>query len=330
MSQAQFRINASRFLLTYPQTTSDVNLLWDFLCSLRIAPTKAIICREAHQDGNEHLHCAVEFPRRINSTRVSIFDFAGRHPNIEPCRTWAACVNYCRKAGALEVAYFGCTAEDCTVVGAAGTVPTADEDGDPYLVAEACSTIREWYTHCLAKGIPFAFANAIWNQLHGPRPPTYFERDAEADAGIISQSTMLSELRWNPEWHTVLLCGASGIGKTSWALREAPLPFLLVTDIDDLGHFDPAVHKSIVFDEIRTTGDVMGKGAWPLTSQIKLVTWDTPVSIRIRYKVAHIPKHIPKIFTSTDFFPVNGDAQIKRRVTAFNFYEFTPTSALWI
>lgn len=319
-----FRINAQRFLLTYPQTSSDVNLVWEFLSSLRIKPRKAIICRENHADGNEHIHVAVEFERRVNSTRVHLFDFAGRHPNIEPARTWAACVNYCRKEGSIETAYFGCTAEDATVVGPSGEVQA---DLDPYGTAEGCQTIREWFSFCIANSITYAFANAIWNQLHGPRPPTYFDRDD--DPGVISCAA-LSQLRWDEGWHTVLVCGASGIGKTTWALREAPLPFLLVTDIDDLGHFDPAVHRSIVFDEVRCTGDVTGKGAWPLTSQIKLVTWDTPVSIRIRYKVAHIPRHVPKIFTCTDFYPVNGDPQVKRRCRAYNFYEGRPTSALWI
>lgn len=322
MSTPPFRINARRFLLTYPQTSSDVNLLYTFLDSLAIKPSRAIICREYHEDGNEHLHCAVEFASRVNSTRVSIFDFAGRHPNIQPARSWGACVNYCRKEGVIETAYFGCTAETAALVQPDESV-SAD---NPYEICESSTTIREWFSHCISAGIAFAYANAIWNQLHGARPPTYFEHD---NAGTIAAGP-LSDLQWNPDWHTLLVCGPSGHGKTSWALRVAPLPFLLVTDIDDLGHFDPAVHRSIVFDEIRCTGDVTGKGAWPLTSQIKLVTWDTPVSIRIRYKVAHIPRHIPKIFTCTDFFPVNGDEQIKRRVEVINCYETTPLRALWI
>lgn len=317
-----FRVNARRFLLTYPRSDLNANLLYEFFKQLPVAPNRAIIARERHQDGEWHVHVALELSRRLNSTRVSIFDFAGRHPNISVARTWGACVNYCRKAGTVETTYHDCTAETAAVGGSS----RRGSDEDPYTTAAGCSTIREWYTHCLAESIPYAFANAIWNQLHGPRPPTFF---ANVDEGRITHAT-LSALPWDPSWHTLVLCGPSGIGKTTWALKTAPVPFLFVTDVDDLGHFDPQVHKAIVFDEVRCTGDVTGKGAWPLTSQIKLVTWDTPVSIRIRYKIAHIPAQIPKVFTSTDFFPVNGDAQIKRRVTAINLYENTAVSALWI
>lgn len=318
-----FRINARRFLLTYAQTTSTPQLLYDFLTSVRPV-SKAIITRELHQDGAEHLHAAVEFSSRVNSIRVHIFDFAGTHPNISPARSWGACVNYCRKEGSVETAYFGCTAEDATVANNASASDGPSGAG-AYDKCASCDTIREWYTYCIDEHIAFAFANAIWNQLHSAAPPTFFDNDVD---GIISDPTLLN-LGWVPEWHTLLLCGASGVGKTSWALANAPTPFLLVTDIDDLGFFDPAVHKSIVFDEVRCTGDVTGKGAWPLTSQIKLVTWDTPVSIRIRYKVAHIPKNVHKIFTSTDFFPVNGDSQIKRRVHAISLYDY-PSSRVWI
>lgn len=318
-----WRINNLRFLLTYPQTTSTPQLLYDFLDSVKPVK-KAIICREKHQDGNEHLHAAVEFSSRVNSVRVSIFDFAGRHPNIEPARSWGACVNYCRKEGVLEVAYFGCTAEDAAV---ADAPRTSDGPGgeQAYDACASSASVRAWYTWCIDNSLPYAFANAIWNQLHSAAPPTYFENDEQ---GIISNETLL-DLAWRADWHTLLLCGESGIGKTSWALANAPTPFLLVTDIDDMGHFDPAVHKCIMFDEVRCTGGEDGKGAWPLTSQIKLVTWDTPVSIRIRYKIAHIPKHVHKIFTSTNYFPVSGDQQVKRRVKAISLYN-GPEIRYWL
>ncbi|AMH87764.1 replication-associated protein [Pacific flying fox faeces associated circular DNA virus-2] len=325
--QRNFRINATRFLLTYPQSTFDVQLVWDFFNSLAIKPKRAIICREHHQDGSEHVHVAIEFERAVNTTRVSIFDFGGRHPNIQSARNWAACVNYCRKEGVIETAYFGCTAEDATVASAPGERAPAES---PYARAESARTIREWFEYCIAEGIGYAYANAIWNQIHSVRPPTYFENDF---SGIVSGPT-LSHLRWDPEWHTIFLCGPSGLGKSSWALANAPVPFLFVTDIDDLGFFDPEVHKALVFDEIRCTGepnDNSAKGKWPLTSQIKLATWDTPVSIRIRYKIAHLPAHVPKIFTSCDWFPMNGDEQIRRRIKAFNLYEDgRSTESLWL
>nr|QTE03478.1 MAG: replication-associated protein [Emberiza rustica CRESS-DNA-virus sp.] len=317
-----FRIQGKQIFLTYSQTTTDVNLLWEFLNTLRPRPKRAIICRELHADGNEHLHAAVEFERRFDSQRVSVFDFAGHHPSAETVRTWAAAVNYCRKEGALETAYFGCTAEDAAMGDPGETAPSG---AAAYAYAESCTEIRDWYIYCIDNNITYAYANAIWNSVHGARPPTYFERP---NGGTIGDG--LQQLRWDDDFHTVFVCGPSGYGKTCWALREAPLPFLLVTDIDDLGFYSPAVHKCIVFDEIRCTGDAAQHGRWPLTSQIKLVTWDTPVSIRIRYKIAHLPAHVPKIFTSCDTFPMVGDQQIKRRVHAINLYDDGEHSFRWV
>lgn len=310
---ASFRINSRRFLLTYAQANIDLHDFIVWLQSLQVPVTRAIVCRELHQDGNEHVHAAVEFERRVNTTRVSIFDYEGYHPNISASRSWAACVNYCRKEGVLEVAYHGCEAEDAAME--RGGVPS--DGASAYEHAESATTIREWFEYCIDKNISYAFANSIWNQLHGPRAPTFFLNNLEGRITAFE----LQVLQWTPDFHTLVLCGPSKAGKTSWALRHAPTPFLLVTDIDDLGWFDPAVHKCIVFDEIRCTGDeITGRGAWPLTSQIKLVTWDTPVSIRIRYKVAHIPRNVPKIFSCCNWLPFHKDEQIDRRISIVNMY----------
>lgn len=318
-----FRVNASRFLLTYPRTTSTPQLLYEFLNSIKHV-NKAIICREAHQDGEEHLHAAVEFASRVNSVNVSIFDFSGRHPNIEVSRSWAACVNYCRKDGTIQVEYFGCDPEDATVADA----PRA-RDGpsgaEAYDACDAAATIKAWFTWCIDHNLPYAYANSMWVQQHGKQPPTYFAND---HGGIIVD-LHLQALQWSADYHCLVICGPSGAGKTSWALANAPVPFLLVTDIDDLGFFDSAVHKCIVFDEVRCTGDRDGKGCWPLTSQIKLCTFDTPVSIRVRYKIAHIPKNVHKIITSTDTFPLTGDRQIRRRVHDVNLYG-GPNDRYWL
>lgn len=318
-----FRVNSTRFLLTYAQTDVSCDELYATLNAVR--PVKrAIICRELHEDGNVHLHAAVEFTVRLNSVNVHVLDHEGQHPNIETCRSWGACVNYCRKEGVLETSYFGCTAEDAAVAGPRGE-QGSDLGARAYDAAFAAGSVREWFTWCLDNSVPFAFANSIWNQLHAPVAPTFEENQTD---GVIS-NVRLAGMSWSPEFRTLFICGASGIGKTTWALRHAPTPFLLVTDIDDLANFDPLKHKCIVFDEVRCTGDSSGRGAWPLTAQIKLATWDTPCSIRIRYKLARIPAKTPKVFTSTDFFPMNGDAQIKRRVQAVNLYE-VPTSAVWL
>lgn len=127
----------------------------------------------------------------------------------------------------------------------------------------------------------------------------------------------------------LLVLGPTGCGKTTWALRNAPVPFLLVTHVDDLGYLDPKVHKSIVFDEVRCTGNLDGKGQWPLQEQIKLIQWETEASIKIRYKLARIPAKLPKIFTCTDKYCLSGNPQIKRRVQTINLYEVDEEQDQW-
>lgn len=307
-----FNTNGKRFFLTYSQHEFEHQLLYDELAKLGPV-SRAIISREHHADGGHHSHVAIEYSRRLQSRRADFFDIDGCHPNVQAVRTWAAVVAYVRKDG--DVQYFGCGAEDAT---GAGEKQGEDEvDGDELFVAcEGCSSFREWLCVCLGRKVTYAYCKAIWDCAHGRRAPTYTER---AVGGIIGDFG-LSVRHYGEGDKTIVLLGPSGIGKTTWALREAPLPFLLVTDIDDLGDYDPAIHKSIVFDEIRCTGDAFGKGQWPLTSQIKLVTWDTPVSIRIRYKVARIPANVVKIFTCTDTLPFTRDEQIERRIKIVNLY----------
>lgn len=89
----------------------------------------------------------------------------------------------------------------------------------------------------------------------------------------------------------ILLTGASGTGKTSYALAHFKKPFL-VRDIDDLkgltSQFD-----GIVFDD-------MSFKHWPAESVIHLLDWDNPSSIRCRNVNAKIPAKMPRIFTHND------------------------------
>lgn len=303
-----FEINGRRFLLTYSQYDVDSQVLLDHLGTLGPV-SRAIIGRELHADGGRHSHVAIEYGRRLQSRQNAFFDHDGHHPNIEPARTWAAIVQYARKDG--DTLYFGCTEADCRDGGDDRAQPGQDgpTGAGAFVACQSANGLREWFEWTIDNKLAYAYAKAVWDIVHGVRAPTYFERPV---GGVIEFA--LDARHVGGDDRTVVVLGPSGIGKTTWALREAPLPFLLVTDVDDLGHFDAQVHKSIVFDEIRCTGDAFGKGAWPLTAQIKLLTWDTPVSVRIRHKLAHLPAHVVKIFTCTDTYPFTRDQQIERRM----------------
>lgn len=298
------------FFLTYPHCDNSPDELHEFLSGLRPVH-RAVIVKERHADGEPHLHAAVEFTTRLQTRNVRYFDLGQHHPNVQRVRTWRACVNYCRKDGGDQTRYYGCTAEDATE-----SSSLTGETFDAVAECETQTTQLSWLGVALKNSVPYGYAEALWRLIHGRQAPTY---ELNVFDGVIN-NFYLDAKHWHPTNRVLVILGPSGCGKTSWALRECPCPFLLVTDIDDLRDYDPQVHKAIVFDEIRCTGDDHGKGRWPLTSQIKLTTWDTPVSIRIRYTVARIPAHVPKIFTCTDTYPFSKDEQILRRITLVNLY----------
>lgn len=301
-----FFINGKRFFLTYSQVDESITHDIVYAClGWKRNYKRCIVARELHQDGGLHYHVAVEFTERIQSRRSDFFDVGAWHPNVQNCKSWAACVRYTQKDG--DVRYYDCTAEDALELGE----ETADTGTELFALCETSAGLRDWYAVAISKEVSYSWANAIWNVVRGPRPPTISER---LDGGVIGDFA-LQCARLDDSPRCTVVIGPSGIGKTTWVLRHAPMPYLLVTDPDDLGFFDGHVHKSIVFDEIRTTGDTNGKGRWPLTAVIKLLTYDTPVSVRIRYKVAHIPAGIPKLFTATDYMPFDRDPQIERRIT---------------
>jgi len=320
-----FEVSGKRFFLTYSQHDFQSERLFNGLPA-HSDIERCIIGKERHADGGYHSHVVVEYKRRLQSRRTDFFDVDGCHPNIQPVvgggPGWIRVVQYARKDG--DVFYFGCDEGNAPDGGGGpGGRPRKQQeedgiDGDELKVAcEGSTTFLAWLMYCVGHKVAYAYAKAFWDVIHGRRAPTYFERPEST--GVIGDFGLSVRLIGEGT-KTIVVCGPSGIGKTTWAIREAPLPFLLVTDIDDLGDYDPQVHKSIIFDEIRCTGDQYGKGQWPLTSQIKLVTWDTPVSIRIRYKVAHLPAHVVKIFTCTETLPFTQDEQINRRIQIVDLY----------
>jgi len=109
----------------------------------------------------------------------------------------------------------------------------------------------------------------------------------------------------------VYIMGATGCGKTQWALHQFVSP-LLVRHMDKLNEFDPEIHDGIVFDD-------MSFAHLPRETAIYLTDWDEDSDIHVRYKCAFIPAHTRKIFTSNKPFhenwPVDEFGAIRRRFT---------------
>lgn len=91
---------ASSFLLTYPQSTFELDDLRIFLADL--GATFCRIASEQHADGSLHRHALVHFPSKLR-VGPRHFDFNGRHPNIRTVgrkkTDWENCIAYVSKDG---------------------------------------------------------------------------------------------------------------------------------------------------------------------------------------------------------------------------------------
>lgn len=146
---------------------------------------------------------------------------------------------------------------------------------------------------------------AIWQHCHASRPSTIYDTD-EIHGTMVE---CLTQFNWQDDgFKSLLLIGPPGCGKTTWAKKHAKKPALFVSHLDRLKDFDPDFHKSIIFDDTDFKH-------LPRTAQIHLVDRENPRDIHIRYRVAHIPKGIQKIFTA-NMKPFIEDPAIIRRCIA--------------
>lgn len=121
---------------------------------------------------------------------------------------------------------------------------------------------------------------------------------------------------WN---FSIILWGEAGLGKTEFAKTILGEGYLMVSHMDDLRDYDPNFHSGILFDD-------MDFKHTPRHSQIHLIDWDNNRSIHARYRVARIPKHTKKIFTTNEtngniFSDMHSDRAITRRLKIIELKE---------
>jgi hypothetical protein len=106
----------------------------------------------------------------------------------------------------------------------------------------------------------------------------------------------------------ILLWGTTNTGKTQFALANFKNP-LLVRHLDKLAELS-SDNDGIVFDDV----DLKNR---PPNSIIHLLDWECPADVHIRYKIAHIPAQMKKVFTSNTenpFYEECIDAEIKAAI----------------
>jgi len=161
----------------------------------------------------------------------------------------------------------------------------------------------QWVVYCAKKGIAQGYMETIWQHCHANFPSTIYPDTPKNDTMYQS----LKEFNWvDDSSKSLVLLGPAGCGKTNWAKKYALKPALFVSHLDRLKDLKIGYHKSIIFDDVDFKH-------LPRTSQIHLVDRENPRDIHIRYRVAHIPQGIQKIFTC-NAYPFVDDGAIERRV----------------
>lgn len=303
------RLQGKHFFLTYPRADFDIDEYNAWLVDkFGENYVGAVICRELHADGTPHRHVALELARRWDTRNPRCFDFTPNgqteafHGNYQTARTWKAVLRYVKKT------------EDWKGYGQYQGIETEDADSDEaerfrgrqsdaFDIARSGLNFEQFITWAISKRLPHSYAMLVWNAIHAERPTVLL--GSETLAGTITVPH-LSFLRFDDTTRRALvLQGPTGIGKTVWALRNAPKPAMVVTHVDDLKHIS-ADTKCLIFDD-------MDFKHIPRTSQIHLVDFDLARSVHIRYVLARIPAGMHKIFTCNEF-PFIEDQAIRRRI----------------
>lgn len=177
-----------------------------------------------------------------------------------------------------------------------------EKNKSPVEVCNSCETKIAWMEYCIQEKIPYPYMESLWEHCHAKSPSTIDEDTPKNDTML----QCLKEFRWVDDNSTSLvLQGPPGCGKTNWAKKNVKLPSLFVTHLDRLRDFRVGFHQSIIFDDLDFKH-------LPRTSQIHLVDRENPRDIHVRYRVAHIPAGVQKVFTCNDEPFIRDDA-IRRR-----------------
>lgn len=276
-----FKFDSLTAFLTYPQCDADAQELIDFFNSIK--PVQwCRVALEHHEDGSPHRHAVVKFSTRLQSKNERIFDFNGKHPNIQRVRSITAALNYCAKEEHVDH----------------GPVPSSSKREWSDIVAAAAGPEEEWLRVCHEERIQ----PHVSKRLRELKDSAVYDLD-EYDGRPIQEDLQLLP----QEFTSLCIVGAPGIGKTGWAMRSVPRPALLVKHLDCLKHFRPGYHKSIVFDDCDFKH-------LPRSTQLQVCDYENQVQVHVRYGVATIPARVPRLFLcNPDCEPFVVDAAIQGR-----------------
>lgn len=285
----RFRVQGTHFSVTYPQSDFNINEALEHLRTLtigRASVVEVIICSELHQDGNQHRHAYVRFNRRIDLRNPRFFDFSGRHANVQRTQNPEAWKNYIREDGEF--------------------VEWSSDSADERNLFELARTLQfeQYFERTRSDGISFQYARNAWEHAQSELNQITLFEDPNIDLNF-----PLPEQLNNFELSnslTNIIVGPTGCGKTVTLCRRMLKPILFCTHVDQLKHYVPNLHKSILFDD-------MDFSHWPVTAQIHLTDRLMPRAINRRYGTTLIPPGV-QVSVTCNQRPFTWDPAINRRL----------------
>jgi len=244
-----------------------------------------IVGMEVGESGTPHYQWAL-FGTAVQYNKVSLRVALGGRVHVEYAHgTWEDQVNYCSKDGNVLLHW---EVEPHTGQG---------RRTDIERVVEAIgqgTTLRQL---CLEFPSAARHVSNTQRLMEILAPPPVMELYAEHRRNAYDWS----------EGETLFLWGPTGVGKTEWAKQQLPKA-LLVSQMDQLRSFDPAVYDGIIFDDCDMSK--MSDQALIALTDSREERW-----IMCRYYNGRIPAHTKKIFTHNENLPEGWSAAVQRRVT---------------
>lgn len=332
-----FRIQARNLFITYPRPKADVISFTkeDLLAFLKskLHLKSAVIAEEKHENGATHFHALISSFFPFNIVNPRFLDFKGWHPNIQVCRNVEKSIDYLFKD------------DNCPLT---LNFEKNSKKSDKLFLAATTSSHKDFIKLCLDSKISGAYCDMIWRTSNRVPAITFtaetpvegevlhpflkrltivnnkllfdqnFSSEAERDKlkllGSISRDGISyvfgEKFDHNNGKSSIHIIGPKDTGKTTWAKKFMPKPILFVKHLDNLQDFIPNYHMSILFDD-------MSFKHLPRETQLDLVDRFNQSQIHLRYKVANIPSHILKVFTSNVPIFVDDAALLKRVTTVF-------------
>jgi len=272
----RFRLRSKKLFLTYPRCPLTMEEALTQLSAV-VSATGHVVAEEDHADGGKHLHVYLEAETPMAVDSASALDLKSGdgstyHGNYQSVRSRSAVLKYVTKDGKFV------TNLDVSPA-ASNPWKRAREIASSEGLAAALSSLEE--EPKTARDLCMNGDRIAKNLASMSRKKLRIEHD-------------LSTFGWTEPWdgrtHTLLIYGATNLGKT--ALAKALLPDgLLIRHLDKLRDYSSGQYTGIIFDD-------MAFGHLHREAQIAILDRGEDTQVHVRYAVAEIPAGTPVIVTT--------------------------------